>query len=89
MGFELNKCYHGFKLNKKEEIVECFRMITTLAAKLLRLDDYGLVQGTPADLVILNCTDRATAISELAQPLYGFKRGRLTFSNSAAHINYP
>ena len=77
------------QIGQREEIIECFRMITTRAAKLLRLDDYGLVEGNPADLVILNCTDRATAISELAQPLYGFKRGRLTFSNSAAHINYP
>ena len=77
------------QIGQREEIIECFRMITTRAAKLLRLDDYGLIEGNPADLVILNCTDRATAIAELAQPLYGFKRGRLTFSHSAAHINYP
>ena len=77
------------QIGQREEIIECFRMITTRAAKLLRLDDYGLTEGNPADLVILNCTDRATAIAELAQPLYGFKRGRLTFSHSAAHINYP
>ena len=77
------------QIGQREEIIECFRMITTRAAKLLRLDDYGLIEGNPADLVILNCTDRATAVAELAQPLYGFKRGRLTFSHSAAHINYP
>ena len=77
------------QIGQREEIIECFRMITTRAAKLLRLNDYGLIEGNPADLVILNCTDRATAIAELAQPLYGFKRGRLTFSHSAAHINYP
>ena len=77
------------QIGQREEIIECFRMITTRAAKLLRLDNYGLIEGNPADLVILNCTDRATAIAELAQPLYGFKRGRLTFSHSAAHINYP
>jgi len=77
------------QIGQREEIIECFRMITTRAAKLLRLDNYGLIEGNPADLVILNCTDRANAIAELAQPLYGFKRGRLTFSHSAAHINYP
>tara|TARA_Y100000588_G_scaffold198519_1_gene212308 strand:- start:1748 stop:2974 length:1227 start_codon:yes stop_codon:yes gene_type:complete len=77
------------QIGQREEIIECFRMITTRAAKLLRLNDYGLIEGNSADLVILNCADRATAIAELAQPLYGFKRGRLTFSHSAAHINFP
>ena len=55
-------------------------MITNHSAELMGLDDYGLEVGKSADLVVLDCYDRPTAIAKLAQPLWGFKRGRATFT---------
>ena len=77
------------QIAKREEIIECFHMITSRSAALLRLDTYGITEGSAADLVVLNCNDRAAAVAELAQPLFGFKRGRLTFSHAAAELNRP
>ena len=77
------------QIAKREEIIECFHMITSRSAALLRLDNYGVNEGNAADLVVLNCNDRAAAVAELAQPLFGFKRGRLTFSHATAELNRP
>ena len=49
-----------------DDVVECYEMITSRPAQLMRLSDYGLEVGKSADLVVLDCYDRATAISELA-----------------------
>ncbi len=77
------------QVGKREDIIECFRMITSRSAELLRLDDYGVSEGNSADLVVLDCEEPASAVAELVQPLFGFKRGRLTFSHAAAQINRP
>jgi len=77
------------QIGKHEDIIECFHMITSRSADLLRLENYGITEGNVADLVVLDCQDLSSAIAELAQPLFGFKRGRLTFSHAAPEINRP
>jgi cytosine/creatinine deaminase len=77
------------QVGKREDIVECLRMITSRSAALLRLDDYGVAVGKAADLVVLDCADPHTAVAELAQPLFGFKRGRRTFSREVPRLNRP
>jgi cytosine deaminase len=67
----------------------CFDMITSLPAKLMRLPDYGLVVGKPADLVVLDCSDAAAAVQEIATPLFGYKHGRRTFSRPAGQLHPP
>ena len=42
-----------------------------------------------ADLVVVDCHDRATAVAELASPLWGFKRGRMTFTRKPAELHRP
>jgi len=37
--------------------------------KVMRLDDYGIAVGKPADLVVLDCTTPDAAIAEIAPPL--------------------
>jgi cytosine deaminase len=71
------------------EIAACFAMVTTQAAKLMRLGDYGIAVGNPADIVVLDCADAASAVGELAQPVLGIKRGRMSFNHPAAVIHYP
>jgi cytosine deaminase len=64
-------------------------MVTTQAAKLMNLPDYGIVVGGPADLVVLDCLDAVSAVAELAPPLFGLKNGRRSFTRAAATLNRP
>jgi cytosine deaminase len=80
-----NICHVGVR----SDIIECFEMVTNRSARLMRLSDYGLEVGKSADLVILDCTDRATAMAELVQPLWGFKRGRRTFTRDPVVLHRP
>jgi len=80
-----NICHVG----AKADIEECFRMVTTRSAALMRIDDYGVEVGKSADLVVIDAPDRAAAVAELASPLYGFKRGRRTFTRAAPVLHAP
>jgi cytosine deaminase len=71
------------------ELAACFDMVTTLPARLMNASDYGIAVGHPADLVVLDSRDPAMAVAELAQPLSGLKRGRRSFSRSAAALHRP
>jgi cytosine deaminase len=73
----------------RDDINECFAMVTSRPAALMRISDYGLTVGKPADLVVLDCPDRATAVAELSPPWLGFKRGRRTFTRPLAEIHRP
>jgi cytosine deaminase len=77
------------QVGQAADTAECFDMVTRRSARLLRLDDYGIAAGNPADLVVLDSSDRAQAVAELAPALYGFKRGRMTFKREAAELRRP
>ena len=77
------------QLGRHEEFERCFDMITGAAARLMNLRDYGLAVGSPADLVVLSCRSPAAAVTELAQPLMGFKRGRKSFTRPPAALLAP
>jgi cytosine/creatinine deaminase len=77
------------QLGRREDIERCFAMITTEAARLMRLEGYGLGIGDRADLLVLPSPSAATAIRELAQPCLGFKRGRKSFMQPPAELNAP
>jgi cytosine/creatinine deaminase len=63
--------------------------VTTLPARLMNLPDYGIAPGGPADLVALDCQDPMSAVAELAQPLFGIKAGRRSFTRPAAALHRP
>jgi cytosine/creatinine deaminase len=75
------------QVGKRTDMVECFRMVTERSAALCRLRDYGLKVGGPADFVVLDASDPAAAVAEIAQPIYGFKRGRQTFTRAPAVLH--
>ena len=56
------------------------------AAEFARLRN---CEGNPADVVVMDCADGASAIAELAQPLMVFKRGEMTVSRPAATLMRP
>ncbi len=77
------------QLGRKSDLAECLAMITTRAARLMRLADYGIALGMPADLVVLDCRGATEAIAELAPALYAFKRGHRTVTRQPAELHRP
>src|SRR5260221_7374671 len=73
----------------REGLAGCLDMVTTRSARLMRLDDYAIAPGSVADLTVLDAPDAATAVAELAPPLWGFKRGRPTFTRPLPELHRP
>jgi cytosine deaminase len=73
-------------VSRPHELTECFAMLTTRSAKLMRRDDYGIAAGRPADLVVFDCAEARDAVAELVAPLFGLKGGRLTFTRPRAAL---
>ncbi|MGE3986855.1 amidohydrolase family protein [Pseudorhodoplanes sp.] len=67
----------------------CLSLVTDRPARLMNLRDYGIAAGNPADIVVMDCADGASAIAELAQPLMVFRRGEMTVSRPAATLMRP
>jgi cytosine deaminase len=67
------------QIGRPAELASCLDMVTTLPAKLMNLQDYGIKVGNPADFVVLNCKDPTAAVAEIVRPLFGMKNGRRTF----------
>jgi cytosine/creatinine deaminase len=77
------------QLGRTDDMRACFDMITTLPARLMNAADYGVAVGHPADLVVIDGRDPAMAVAELVQPLFGYKRGRRSFTRAAATLHKP
>lgn len=71
------------------DFASCLDMVTKRPARLLRREDYGIEVGKSADLVVLDCSSSEQAVSELAVPLYGFKRGRMSFARKPVELFRP
>lgn len=77
------------QVGRREDLAECLELFTRRPARILRREDYGVAVGNPADFVVLDHTDAAGAVAEIATPLYGFKRGRRTFTRRPAELHRP
>jgi cytosine deaminase len=77
------------QIGREGDLRACFDMITNLPARLMNAADYGIAVGHPADLVVLESRDPATAVAELAQPLFALKRGRRSFTRATATLHRP
>ncbi|MCP2258164.1 cytosine deaminase [Streptoalloteichus tenebrarius] len=63
-------------LSGSDQLDTVLDMVTTSGAELLRLGDrYGLAEGRPADLVVLDARDTADALRRLPARLHVFRRG--------------
>src|SRR5450755_4466483 len=76
-------------VSRPSDLAGCLDMITGAAARLMRLEDYGIRVGGPADLVCLDASNPTDAITTLAQPLWGIKRGRLSFTRARPQLHPP
>jgi cytosine deaminase len=66
---------------------ELFAMCTERPAKLMRLTDYGIAIGNPADIVVIDATTPEQAVAENAAPLVVFKRGARTVTRPRAELH--
>lgn len=73
----------------EEELSECFAMLTSRPARILRRKDYGIAVGNPADLVVWNAITPAEVIATVAQPVMGFKSGRRLFTREIPSLHRP
>jgi cytosine deaminase len=74
-------------VSRPSDLAGCLDMITGSAARLMRLEDYGLRVGGSADLVCLDAGDPTDAVATIAQPLWGIKRGRASFTRPRPHLH--
>jgi cytosine deaminase len=77
------------QLGRPREIAACLDMVTTDAARLMNLPDYGIGVGKPADLLVLDCESGFSAVAELVRPLAGFKAGHKSFEVGRARLCPP
>jgi len=74
-------------VSRPADLAGCLDMITDAAARLMRLENYGIAVGGSADLVCLDASNPAEAIAALAQPLWGIKRGHASFTRPRPQLH--
>ncbi len=68
---------HVGQLASRDAMRSCFEAVTTVPARILGLEGYGLEIGCNADLVVLQANDPIEAIRLRAARLYVIRRGRI------------
>lgn len=68
---------HVAQMTSPDAIAQAFAMVTTIPARLLQLDGYGIAPGCRADLVILEAADPFEAIRLKAARLEVIRAGRV------------
>lgn len=71
------------------QLLQCLAWVSSEAARMLRLADYGLLPGCRADFIVFDAPSPAAVIAEISAPLMGFKGGRQTFSRPAGQLMKP
>jgi cytosine deaminase len=77
------------QIGEAARLRECFAMLTDRSARLMRLKDYGIAVGNPADIVVFDSTTPEETIAEVRGPLVAFKRGVRTVTRPRAELHRP
>ena len=82
---------HVAQMTGQAAMRQCFDAVTTLPARILQLEGYGLAPGCHADFVLLQARDPVEAIRLRATRLAVFRRGRRVASTApaTAQLNLP
>ena len=75
---------HAAQMTLPREIETVYDMITFGAARVLGLADYGIREGNPANLVVLNARDVRTALRQLSECLYVIRSGSVVSETSVS-----
>lgn len=73
----------------ERDLEGCLDMVTASSARLMRIPDYGVAPGHPADMVVLDATSPAEAVAAIAPPLFGLKNGRVSFERPRPRLARP
>jgi cytosine deaminase len=68
---------HLAQMTGLSEIEACFEMVTFNSARTLHLPDYGIQEGNPANIVVLNATTPFDALRYQVQPRYVISQGKV------------
>lgn len=80
---------HVCQMTGMSEIDACYDMVTWHGAKTLHLgEQYGVEVGKPANLIVLNASDRYDAIRRRAGVRYVISRGRLLAEMESAKMGW-
>ena len=77
------------QVGAEAELARCLDLVTGDAARMIRLPDYGIALGNPADFVVLDAASEAEAVSALAPALLGVRRGKDTFERPRPVLHRP
>jgi cytosine deaminase len=77
---------HVGHMTGRDAMRRCFEAVTTNAARLLGLEDYGIAPGCHADLVLLEAGDPIEAIRLRAARLAVIRRGRVVARSPARRV---
>ena len=75
---------HACHMTSRKEVTACFDMVTEKAARTLGIGDYGLAEGNPANLVLVDAPDKWDAIRRLAATILVLKNGEVVAETSPA-----
>jgi cytosine/creatinine deaminase len=73
---------HVCHMTGREEVMACFDMVTGNAARTLGLKHYGIAEGNPANLVLVDAPDKWEAIRRLATTTLVVKDGEVISETS-------
>ena len=74
---------HVAQMTSQSAMRQCFEAVTTVPARIMKLEGYGLAAGCNADFVLLQARDPVEAIRLRATRLKVFRRGKLIASTPA------
>jgi len=74
---------HVGQLTGRQELIDSFDLITTNPAKALRMGRrYGIEEGRPANMVVLEAKSEVQSLARLAPPLFVVRKGRIVVRRS-------
>lgn len=76
------------QLGTQDKLEQCFNWISCDAAKIMKLNQYGICEGGPANAIFFSAENKAKVIATIQEPSMGIKNGRLTFVRPETEI-YP
>ncbi len=78
---------HLFKMMDSQSLNLLFNMTTVNAARVIRLQDYGIAVGKRADLMVLDSSNIREAVKNHNPPIYVISQGRIVAENGALKQN--
>lgn len=79
---------HVAQMTGLNEIDACFDMIGVNGAKSLHIQDYGLKEGNPANIVVLDAPDAFNALRFQSIPLVVISQGKIIARNQPAVLSW-